>query len=185
MTLVYVLAGIVAAIALLAVFVATRPADFRVGRSAAVAAPPEAVFDLVNDFHNWDAWSPWAKLDPNMTVTHSGPPAGVGAGYAWDGKGQVGRGRMTITDSRPGERVAIDLRFEKPFRAVSPTTFTFTPEAGGTRVRWVMTGRKNFLFKAVGLFMDMDMDKLVGTDFEKGLAAMRTVAEGQAVSLGR
>ena len=178
MTLVYVLAGVAAAFALLAVAIATRPADFRVERSATIAAPPLAVFDQVNDFHNWDNWSPWAKLDPAMTVTHSGPPAGVGAGYAWDGNKQAGRGRMTITDSQPGERVGIDLRFEKPFRANNAAEFTFAPAAGGTAVRWVMTGRKNFLFKAVGLFMNMD--KVVGRDFEKGLAAMRAVAEGRA-----
>ena len=183
MTLVYILAGVAAALTLLAVVVATRTADFRIERSATIDAPPETVFDQVNDFHNWDGWSPWAKLDPNMAVTYSGPPAGAGAGYAWDGKGQVGRGRMTITDSRPGERVAIDLRFEKPFRAVNPTEFTFTPEARGTRVRWVMTGQKNFLMKAAHLLMNVE--KTVGRDFEKGLAAMQAVVEGQTVPAGR
>ena len=175
MTLVYVLIGAVAVLALLAAYVATRPADFRVERSATMLAPPRAVFDQVNNFHHWDHWSPWAKLDPAMRVTHSGPPSGVGAGYAWDGNKQAGRGSMTITDSHPGERVGIDLRFEKPFRADNRAEFTFTPAAGGTRVEWVMTGRKNFLFKAVGLFMNMDT--LVGRDFEKGLAAMRAVVE--------
>lgn len=175
MIVLYALAGGAVALALFAAYVATRPAEFRIERSATVPAPPRAVFDQVNDFRNWAAWSPWAELDPNMRLDITSPSAGVGAGYAWEGNKQAGKGWMTITDSRPGEFVGIDLHFEKPIRADNRAEFTFTPAAGGTTVRWVMTGKKNFLFKAFHLLVDVD--KMVGRDFEKGLTSLRAVVE--------
>ena len=157
------------------IIVATRPADFRVTRSATIAAPPSVVFAQVNDFHKWEAWSPWAKIDPAMKQTYEGPSAGKGAVYSWAGNKEVGEGRMTITESRPSELIVIKLEFFKPFAALNTTEFTFQPEGNQTLVTWVMTGKNNFMAKAMCLFMNME--KMVGGDFEKGLASMKAVAE--------
>ncbi len=158
-------------------FVAMRASDYKVTRTKAIAAPPAAVHALINDFHRWDDWSPWAKLDPNMKVEHSGPAAGVGASYHWTSdNSDVGEGRMTITESVPAERVAIKLEFVKPFAAISPTVFTVKPAAGGSTVEWTMTGEQNFIAKAFMLAMG-GMDKAVGPDFEKGLTQMKARAE--------
>jgi len=157
------------------VIVALQPAEFRVSRSTTVAAPATAVFDQVNDFHKWDAWSPWAKLDPSMKKTHEGAPAGPGAIYSWSGNDQVGEGRMILTDSRASELVRIKLEFKKPFEATNTTEFSFKPEADKTQVTWSMSGTNNFMAKAFGLFMNMD--KMVGGDFEKGLAQLKSVVE--------
>ena len=151
-----------------AAFVATRPADFRISRSRTVAASPGVVYAYLNDFHNWPQWSPWEKLDPGMKREHSGSPAGQGASYAWSGNNDVGEGRMTITDSRPNQGVTMRLEFIKPFAATSTAQFDLAPSGAGTNVTWSMTGHNNFMAKAAGVFMDMD--KLVGGDFEKGLA---------------
>lgn len=164
-------------VALLA-FIATRPADYRVERSAQIAASAALVFPLVNDFHRWEKWSPWEKLDPNMKKTFSGAEAGIGAGYGWAGNDQVGEGRMTILESQAGERVAIKLEFLKPWTATNATTFSFKPDGAGTRVTWAMEGHNNFVAKAFSLFMDMDA--MIGKDFEKGLASMKDQAEAQA-----
>lgn len=156
--------------------IASRPADFQLTRSAAMAAPASAVFDQVNNFHNWEGWSPWAKLDPNMKATFDGAPSGEGAIYSWSGGNKVGEGRMTILESVPGERVLINLEFMKPFKATNKAEFTFTPDGDQTVVQWRMTGRNNFMAKAFDLVMNMD--KMVGKDFEKGLASMKSVVEG-------
>jgi hypothetical protein len=173
--LVKILLVLVLAIAALAVVIATRPADFKIVRAAKSTAPPAALFAQVNDFHKWDAWSPWAKLDPNMKVTHDGPSSGVGAKYHWVGNDEVGEGRMTILESVPNERVKIRLEFIKPFAATNEAAFAFKPEAGGTDVTWTMTGHNNFIAKAFHLFVDVD--KMVGADFEKGLNQLKSVAE--------
>ena len=157
------------------VIVATRPADFRITRTAAISAPVEAVFALVNDFHKWEAWSPWEKLDPALKRTFEGAATGTGATYSWSGNSQAGEGRMTITESRPNELIRIKLEFLKPFKATNSAEFTFKSEFNKTGVTWSMTGQKNFLFKAVHLLMNIE--KMVGGDFEKGLAAMKSVAE--------
>lgn len=173
-----ILIGIAVIIIVFLVVVAMQPADFRITRSTTIAAPADAVFALVNDLHQWDAWSPWAKLDPAMKQTHEGAPAGVGAIYSWAGNKDVGEGRMTITESRANQLVGIKLEFLKPFAAVNTTEFTFTPEGNQTAVTWSMTGTNHFMAKAFGLFMNMD--KMVGGDFEKGLAQMKPVAEAAA-----
>ena len=167
-------------VALFIVVVIMQPSEFRVERSGTVAAPAKEVFAQVNDFHNWEAWSPWAKRDPAMKQTYEGPPAGKGAIYSWTGNKQVGEGRMTITESRPSEYVRINLEFLRPFKATNTAEFAFKPQGSETAVTWSMTGRKNFVFKAFGLFMNMD--KMVGNDFEKGLAQMKRVVEGTAKS---
>ena len=170
-----VLLGFVAILAIFAIVVACQPPDFAVARSAAMAATPAAVFDQVNDFHRWEAWSPWEKLDPAMKRTFEGPSAGTGAIYSWAGNDQVGEGRMTILESRPGELVRIKLEFLKPFASTNEADFTFKGEGAQTTVAWTMSGRKNFIMKAFCMFMDMD--KTVGADFEKGLAQMKAAVE--------
>jgi hypothetical protein len=157
------------------IVVAMQPADFRVERKASMAAAPSRIFGEVNDFHRWPEWSPWAKLDPAMKSTYEGPAAGVGAVYAWVGNDEVGEGRMTITESRPDEFLRVRLEFIRPFAATNNAEFTLAPSADGTMVMWAMTGRKNFIMKAFCMFMDMD--SMVGKDFEKGLAQMKALVE--------
>jgi hypothetical protein len=174
-TLFIVLAAILVVVIVFAALVARQPADFRIVRSGTISAPPSAVFAQVNDFHNWQAWSPWAKRDPAMKQTYEGAPSGIGAIYTWAGNSDVGAGRMTITKSQPNELITIKLEFLKPFAATNTAEFTFHPEADHTVVTWAMTGRKILIMRAFGLFMDMD--KMVGGDFEKGLASLKSVAE--------
>lgn len=151
-----------------AAFVATRPAEFRLTRERTLAAPPDVVHSYLNDFHKWGDWSPWEKLDPTMKRDHSGAPAGPGAVYHWEGNDKVGEGRMTITDSHAPQSVTINLEFIKPFAATNTTQFDLTPSGTGTHVTWSMSGHNNFIAKAMCIFMDMD--KMVGPDFERGLA---------------
>jgi hypothetical protein len=167
--------AIVGIIGIFAVIVALQPAEYKITRSATIAAPQSTVFAQVNDYHKWNAWSPWAKLDPNCKYTFSGPDSGVGAVFAWAGNDKVGEGKMTITDSKPNESIRMNLDFIKPFADSCITDFTFKPEGAGTAVTWTMAGHKNFVSKAFCLFMDMD--KMVGGDFEKGLASMKALAE--------
>ena len=155
--------------------VAMQPADFKITRETIVTAAPDKVFEQVNDFHKWEAWSPWAKIDPAMKTTYGGAPTGVGSTYSWVGNDEVGEGKMAITASRPTEHIAIDLEFIRPFAAKNVTEFTFRPEGDKTHVVWTLAGKNNFMAKAFNLVMNMD--KLVGGDFEKGLAQLKTVAE--------
>lgn len=157
------------------IVVAMQPADFKIERSATFTTAPENVFAQINDFHKWNAWSPWAKIDPNMRSTFNGPESGVGSSYYWIGNDQVGEGKMTITASQPNERIAIDLDFIAPFAAKNLTEFTIKPSGDKTDVTWSMTGKRDFVMKAFCLFFDMD--KLVGGDFEKGLAQLKTTVE--------
>ena len=158
-----------------ALFVALRPSTFRVERSISINAPAQTVYAQLEDFHNWPAWSPWEHLDPAMKRSMSGSASGVGAVYEWNGNDKVGQGRMTITDAKTGEEIGIKLEFMKPFQATNVTTFLLSPEATGTRVLWAMEGRNNFVAKAMCIFMPMD--KMVGGDFERGLATLKQVAE--------
>lgn len=176
--LVYILSGIAAVVLAFVAFVALQPSQFRIVRQALMSAPAAAVFDRVNDLHNWEDWSPWAKLDPGMKLTYSGPQSGTGAGYAWAGNNKVGEGRMTILESQPSEYVRIKLEFLRPWTATNTTEFRFEPRGQQTEVTWDMTGTNNFMAKAFGLFMNMD--KLIGADFEKGLAQMKSLVESTA-----
>lgn len=176
--LIAVAAILVLVVAVFAVLVAMQPSEFRIQRSATIAAPAPAVFAQVNDFHNWEAWSPWAKLDPSATNSFEGAPAGTGASFAWAGNSKVGEGRMTIVESRPSELVRIKLQFLKPFAATNTAEFTFKPEGDHTAVTWSMYGHNNFMARAVGLVMNMD--QVVGGEFEKGLTSMKSVAEASA-----
>jgi hypothetical protein len=175
-----ILIGLAAVIVVFTVIVAMQPAEFRIMRSATIAAAAPVVFAQVNDFHKWEAWSPWEKLDPNMKKTYEGAPAGTGAIYAWSGNKDVGEGRMTLTESRPSELIRIILEFKRPFAATNTTEFDFKPDGSQTAVTWSMSGTNNFMAKAFGLFMNMD--KLVGGDFEKGLTQLKSVAEASAKS---
>jgi len=175
-----ILTAAVVVVALFLIFVATRPSDFRVTRAGRIAAPAEVVFANVNDLHKWEAWSPWAKMDPNAKSAFSGPESGPGASMTWSGNKKVGEGRMTITDSRPHEVIHIKLEFLRPFKATNAAEFTFKPEGGQTQVTWTMSGKNNFMGKAFGLFVDCE--KMVGRDFEKGLANLNSASQAMAHS---
>jgi hypothetical protein len=159
------------------VVVAMRPSEYRVARTASIAAPAPAVFAQVNDFHKWTAWNPWARLDPGMKQTYEGSAAGTGAIYTWAGNKEVGEGRMTVIESRPSNLVRIKLEFFKPFASTSTAEFTLEPEGDRTTVTWSMAGNVNFIAKVVHLFMDMDA--MIGGNFEKGLAHMKSVVEAR------
>jgi hypothetical protein len=170
-----ILIGLAVLIVVFVIIVALRPANFSITRTAAISAPPPVVFALVNDFHRWRDWSPWENIDPALKRTYEGPPAGEGAIYSWVGNNKVGEGRMTITESRPPDRLLIKLEFLKPFAATNTTEFIFQPQGDQTVVTWTMSGKNNFMTKAFGLVMNMD--KMIGGQFEQGLAQMKTVAE--------
>jgi hypothetical protein len=156
---------------------AMQPSAFRITRTATITAPSSAVFAQVNDLQKWDAWSPWAKLDPNAKNAFEGPASGVGAIMRWAGNNKVGEGSMTITESRPDEFISFKLEFLKPFAATNTAEFTFNPEDNQTIVTWCMYGKNNFMGKAMGLIMNCE--KMVGGLFEKGLAALKSVVETQ------
>ena len=173
--LVRILVAVVIVLAALAAYVATRPGEFSVTRSASIAAPAPAVFVQVNELRNWPAWSPWAKKDPQMKQTYEGPPAGTGAVTSWVGNKDVGEGRMTIVESRPAELIRFKLEFLEPFAATNSAEFAFKEEGGRTAVTWTMRGRNNFVGKAMCLVFDMD--KMVGGDFAAGLAGIKAIVE--------
>ena len=166
---------VVALVALLLLYAATRPDTFRVERSVSIKAPPEKIFPLINDYQNWKTWSPYEKLDPAMKRTFSGPAAGKGAVYAWDSNSHAGVGRMEILDTSPPSKVAIKLDFTKPFEAHNLVAFTLEPQGDSTTVKWAMDGPVPYFAKIVHLFLNMD--RLIGTDFESGLANLKAVAE--------
>ena len=170
-----ILIAVAVIIVVFLVIVAMQPAEFRVTRSASVAAPQAAVFDQVNDLHKFEKWNPSGKIDPAMKVSYEGAAAGVGAVYKWAGNNEVGEGKMTITESRPSDLVRIKLEFLKPFASTADTEFTFKPEGNQTAVTWSMAGKNNFMAKAMCLFMSMD--KMIGSQFEKGLADMKAMVE--------
>jgi hypothetical protein len=159
-------------------YVALQPPVGEVTRSALIAAPPAAVYPHVNDFHKWEAWSPWAKLDPDAKASYSGPASGVGAAFAWAGNSEVGKGKMTIVESHPNEHIKIKLDFEEPMASASIADFTFKPEGSGTRVTWQMQGERPFLARAMCILFRADA--MVGAMFEKGLASLGTVATGKS-----
>ena len=160
-------------------FAASRPNTFSVVRQAVIAAPPDKVLALLQDFREWAKWSPWEKLDPNLTRTLSGAASGTGAIYQWSGNKKVGQGRMEIT-SVTASQVGIDLEFMAPWKAKNKTVFTLTPVGDGTNLNWQMTGTSPFMFKLMGLFMNMD--QMIGKDFEAGLAALKSIAGQKELS---
>lgn len=154
---------------------ALQPSSFRISRSATISAPAATLFEHVNNLHQWDAWSPWAKLDPNAKNSFEGPEAGVGAIMRWAGNYEVGEGSMTILQSTPASHIQFRLDFIKPFSGTNLADFNFTEENGKTKVEWVMTGENSFVGKAMSLIMNCD--KMVGGQFEKGLENLRAVTE--------
>ena len=149
---------------------------YTVERSATIAAEPQQIYDRLADFRQWMTWSPWEELDPNQERTFSGAESGVGAKYAWSGNRKAGRGRMEITSAQPMTELRMSLDFEKPFKSSNVTEFFLIPEAPGrTRVRWRMTGPMTLGTKIMGLFTSMD--KMLGPDFERGLARLKDVVE--------
>jgi len=170
-----ILLAIAAAIVVFVIVVAMQPDEFRVSRSAIIAAPAAKVYAQVNELRKWEAWNPWGKLDPAAKMTYDGPPAGIGASYHWAGNNEVGVGRLTIVESRANEYIRMKLEFMKPFTATNTGEFTFRPEGGGTAVTWSMNGHKNFIAKTMHLFFDMD--EMVGGQFAKGLADLKAIAE--------
>jgi len=170
-----ILLVLIAFVAVLGAVVASRPSEFRVERTRVIAAPPAAVFAQVNDFHKWPTWNPWGKLDPTMKQTYEGAPAGVGAVYTWAGNRQVGEGRMTIVESRPDELIRLRLDFMKPLPGTSTAEFTFQPQGNETAVTWRMHGTNNFMAKAIHLVINMD--RMIGGQFDRGLADMKAAVE--------
>jgi uncharacterized protein YndB with AHSA1/START domain len=170
-----ILAVLVVVVAAFAGYVALQPNELLIQRQATIAAPPPAVFEQVNDLKKWDAWSPWAKMDPNAKIGFDGPPAGKDASFNWSGNDKIGEGRMTIVDSRPAELVDIKVDFTKPFENSSSSKFEFKPEADRTLVTWSMGGQQNFIEKAMCIVFNGK--KMIGDEMEKGLSNLKTVAE--------
>jgi len=169
---------------LLSLFVAwgrSRPTIFRVERSAAIQAPPENLYRLINDFHQWASWSPWEKRDPAMRKTHSGAPQGKGAVYQWAGNTQVGEGRMEIIETTPASKVTVKLDFVKPFEGHQTAEFTLAPAGPGTTVTWAAFGPTNYLSLLMSVFVSMDT--LLGKDFEAGLANLKALTESRSQTI--
>jgi uncharacterized protein YndB with AHSA1/START domain len=156
-------------------FAATRPDTFRVQRAMRINAPPEKIFALINDLHRWGSWSPYEKKDPTMKRTHSGAANGKGAVYEWEGNRDIGTGRMEITDTSPPSRVSIKLDFIKPFEAHNNVEFTLEPNGHSTNVTWALHGPASYTSKVMSVVFNMD--RMVGKDFEAGLAGLKAVAE--------
>jgi hypothetical protein len=155
-------------------FAATRPDTFRVQRSASIKAPPQKIVALIDDFHNWTSWSPWEKLDPGLKRTYGGAASGRGAVYEWEGNRKAGQGRMEVMETSPSG-VIIKLDFLKPFEAHNTAEFALQPGGDSTSVTWAMYGPNAYLSKVMSLIFNMD--KMIGKDFEAGLANLKTVAE--------
>ena len=166
---------VVVAIAGILIFAATKPDTFAVQRSTNIKAPPDKIFPLINDFKRWDAWSPWEKKDPAMKRSYGPTTSGKGAHYAWEGNNDVGQGSMDITESVPPSKVALKLDFVKPFEGHNVVDFTLVPKGEMTDVTWSMSGPAPFMSKVMQVFVNMD--RMIGKDFEAGLASLKAAAE--------
>ena len=175
LTIILILFAVILGVCFIIVYL--QPEEFCISRSIVINAQPAVIFAHVVDLHQWENWSPWAKLDPNSKGTYEGPLQGVGASFSWSGNNQVGEGRMTIIESRPSDLVRLKLEFLKPMKAINMAEFTLTPLSQGTEVKWSMSGHNNFIGKAMGLFRLCD--KLVGGQFETGLMQLKTSTEGK------
>jgi len=162
-----ILIGLVAVIAIFLIYVASRPADFRVERSVTLSAPAAVLFEQVNDHHKFAEWNPFMKLDPNVKNTYSGPNSGVGAVCSWEGNSNIGAGSATIIESKPGELVRQRMDWKRPMEGTSTVDFTFKPVGDKTVVTWAMYGKNGFMGKLMSVFMDCD--KMAGPQFEQGL----------------
>lgn len=168
---------VLAAIVILLVYVSTRPDQFRIARRQTINAPPDAIFPLIADLRRFNEWNPFAKADPAIKLEYGTTSAGAGGSYTWDSTGQAGKGRMQITESEAPRRVAMSLQFDKPMKADNHVVFTLQPQGAATEVTWEMTGTYGFLHKTMGVVFNFD--KMVGSEFEKGLAALKAQAEAR------
>jgi len=175
-----ILIGLPILFIVLLITIALQPADYKVVRSTAIAAPASTVFVHINDLRKFQNWSPWAKVDPNCKYSYEGPATGTGSAFSWQGDSKVGAGKMTITESRPHELVRARLDFYKPFAGVGEAEYTLKPDGDKTIFTWTMTGRKIFITKAIGMFISMD--KMLGSQFETGLANLKSLAETSSVA---
>jgi uncharacterized protein YndB with AHSA1/START domain len=166
---------IVVLICAVLVYAATKPDMITVQRTATIKASPEKIYPLITDFHRWSAWSPYEKLDPAMKRSYGGAAAGAGATYAWEGNSKVGAGSMEIAQATPPSRVDIDLHFLKPMKSNNKAEFTLVPKGDSTAVTWTMRGPNQYIGKVVGVFVNMD--HMIGRDFETGLANLKAIAE--------
>jgi uncharacterized protein YndB with AHSA1/START domain len=167
--------GIIAVVVIILGLALAQPNSYSVSRSIVIKAPAEKIYPLISDFRQWAAWSPWEKLDPNMKRTFTGAASGAGAVYSWDGNDTVGAGRMEIMAAQPPSTIDIKLDFLKPIASQNSTVFALQPQGTSTQVVWTMSGPSSFMTKLMGVFVSMD--KMIGPDFEKGLASMKAVAE--------
>ena len=170
-----ILVGLIATIGSFVALILLQPSDYRVSRTMVMSAPAPDIFAQIDNFHRWQAWSPWAKRDPAAKASFDGPASGKGAVFAWSGNNEVGEVRMTLTESRPGESVTIKTDFVKPFVGTSYSDFSLKPDGSGTSVSWTISGQNDFIAKAICLFVSMD--KVLGGEMEKGLAGIKQLVE--------
>ncbi len=170
-----ILIGLVLIIAVFCAYVAMLPNEYRIERSLKIEGKPDQVFAQVNDLRKFNDWSPWAKLDPNSTAEFSGAGSGEGAAFSWAGNHEVGKGKMTIIESRPNERIAMRLDFKEPMEDTATVEFLFKPDGESTHVTWAIFGNDSFLEKAICVFFDRD--KLVGDMYDQGLSNLKTLVE--------
>ncbi len=175
-----ILIVIVALIAAMLIYAATKPNTFLVRRTTHIDAPPERIFPMIDDLHAQSAWSPFEK-DPAMKRMHSGAPRGKGAVYEWDGNRQVGAGRIVITELVPPSKIVLLLDMDRPFKAHNTVEFTLERSGAGTNVTWSMQGRQPYMAKVMTIFMDCD--KMVGSQFEEGLAKLKQLVETQPANV--
>lgn len=174
---------LLAAIAALLAWVAVQPSSYRVERSVLVAAAPGQVYPHVYDLGKWQAWSPWAKLDPDAKIAFEGPRSGPGAIMRWAGNEKVGRGAMAITEAKPVEALTIQLDFVEPFEGTSMTRFAFVPQGEKTRVTWSLDGRQGYLERLAGTVLGIDVEGMIGQEYERGLANLKAIAEAAEPAL--
>jgi uncharacterized protein YndB with AHSA1/START domain len=168
--------GLIAAgVAVVLALAAMKPDTFRVRRSVAINAPPEKIFPLINDFKAWSAWSPYENKDPAMKRTYSSATSGKGATYAWVGDSNVGAGNMEITEASAPTRLALNLNMTSPIEAHNVVDFSLAPGGSSTTVTWSMRGEVPYCAKIIHVFLDVD--RMVGQDFEAGLNSLKAAAE--------
>lgn len=172
-----ILFGLATLLVVLVVITIIQPSEYRVSRTLTMAAPAQDIFAQLNDFHRWEAWSPWAKLDPAAKTSFEGPSAGKGAIFAWSGNSKVGEGRMTLIESTPDSLVRTRTDFVKPFVGSSYSEFKLHPEGNRTTVSWTMFGQNDFIGKAMCLVISME--KVLGGEMEKGLAGIKALVEAK------
>jgi uncharacterized protein YndB with AHSA1/START domain len=168
---------VLAAVVILLIFASTRPDQFRIARKVTIKAPPDAIFPLISDLRRFNEWNPFAKADPSVKIAYGATTAGTGGSYKWDSTGQAGQGRMEITETDVPKRVAMSLQFDKPMKANNHVVFALQPLGSSTEVTWEMTGTYGLLHKTMGVIFNFD--KMVGGEFEKGLADLKSQAEAR------